>query len=350
MNALDTVKLKVPGDAVLDVNEVLFRIGATERNEKTGEMQCKAIKTGRLVPGINDILLYPSRELVMSLSAKCLGDNYLAGISLDTLPQVVDAINRTGAVCLDFDSFFSDSEVLLCDVTQNVAVTNKPETLKSIAYISTGYARAVYPMHGSVVQTVRFQKPVVTAKLRDKQTHYDKFSELKTATNKNFLNSLSNPNALLRSAVNVIRVESNETTFAGIKKAFGISDTKLASVLTSSKNVNYERFSRIESTGEQPEIFGEVLNLARVSKERGIKLPQFYKQYGMFSLVKDCAGDSELIRAFLIEYGVTNPRRELKPFLPLISQYKSAESGLKESIRVYLDEYRHLMQGAVKMA
>lgn len=339
MVTIDTLKFKVPAAGVVGWDESKFsRINSV----KGGGDWIVSHSTGELRPGLNNVIYnLATGEVIIECSAKCLADNYFAGISVNTYTQMIDCINATGAVELCPDSVFSDAAVLRCDASHNVAVIDKRETLKALAYLNTSYEKKVFGR--GVVETVTFTKPVKTSSLKDKQRHYDKFVELTAKTDKNrqFLKTVADSGALLRAAVDVIRVESIETTFAALRKVYGTSDTKLASILTSPCKIHGPRFNRIDKSGPQLELFDGLLSAARSYKGLERAHDKFIRHYGMLYVVELCGAEVHLLRQVLDELGVQNIRRELSDkYMPLIEAHKLKVSGFDPVKGTCLDEYR----------
>ena len=343
MVTIDTLKFKVPAAGVVGWDESKFR--RVNLVKSAGGDWVASHSTGVLRPGVNNVTCNPyTGEVVIECSAKCLADNYFAGISVNTYTQMIDCINATGAVELCADSVFSDAVVLRCDAASNVAVANKRETLKALAYLNTSYEKKVFGR--GVIETVMFTKQVKTSSLKDKQRHYDKFAELtaKTDNNRQFLKTVTNTGALVRAAVDVIRVESIEVSFAGLRKAYGASDTKLASILTSPCKIHGPRFNRIDKSGPQLELFDGLLSAARSYKGLERAHDKFVRHYGMLYVVESCGGEVDLVRQVLDELGMQNIRRELSDkYMPLIEAHKLKASGLDPVKGTCLDEYRAVL-------
>lgn len=340
MVAVDTLKFKVPAAGVVGWDE--SRFGRANSVKSAGGEWVGSYSTGVLRPGVNNVTYNPSTgEAVIECSAKCLADNYFQGISVNTYTQMIDCINVAGAVELCLDSVFSDAVVLRCDAASNVAVSDKRETLKALAYLNTSYDKKVFGR--GVVETVMFTKQVKTSSLKDKQRHYDKFAELtaKTANNRQFLKTVTDTGALMRAAVDAIRVESIEVSLAGLRKAYGASDTKLASILTSPCKIHGPRFNRIDKSGPQLELFDSVLATARSYKGIERAHDKFQRHYGKLFMVELCGGEVNLLRQLLDELGVQNIRREIaNTYMPVIEAHKLKVSGLGPVKVTCLDAYR----------
>lgn len=342
MVTIDTLKFKVPAAGVNGWDKSKFN--RVNSNKSAAGNWIDKYNTGALFHGVNNVEISPDTgEAVISCSAKCLLDNYFSGISINTYTQMLDCINATGAVELCHDSVFSDAVVLSCDAANNVTVADKREVLKALAYLNTSYDKRVFGR----VETVMFTKQVKTSALKDKQRHYDKSIELRTGKNRQFLNSVADAGAVLRAAVDVVRVESIEVSLAGLRKTYGTTDTKLASILESCNKVHGPRFNRIEKSGPQLELFDSLLSAAESYRGLDRAHDKFVRNYGMLYVVELCGGQVNLVRQVLETLGTKNVRREMaEKYMPLIESYKLRANGLDSLKSNCLEAYRAALNAA----
>jgi hypothetical protein len=219
--------------------------------------------------------------------------------------------------------WMTDSKVLYVDAVTNIdlgSVGGKSDILACLATLTTNYRKDISPKRPihAPVQTVLFTQSA-KGRGRNAQRHYDKFAELKE--NKLFLKTLSDKSKLLSCCVNLVRVESTEHTFKGMRQNYGIADNTLSNMLHSAKNVNYERFVRIQGTSVQRELF-ELFDSVDAAVEAGMKRYDYEKLMGRYSIAKMANYDTEVIRQYLIKFGDSNVRRTLKEYIRMIDDMK----------------------------
>lgn len=342
MTTIDTLKLKLPADAILGWDAMKFKkTGGSPvvNGEKVGGEDWR---TGQIAWGIKDISINESTgKAILSCSAKALGSKYLDGISIDTYEQLIDAINGTGAITICADTTFSDAEVLSCDASNNIPVSDRFETLQAISNIHTSYDKKTYPLRGNRVETVMFTRQVITTALKDRQRHYDKYTELQGSSNKKFIQSMPDGGAsMMRQCAGIVRVESMEVSLEGIRKTFGVTSNKLSMVLTSTANIHGARFKRIEKMTPQLELFDSVVAAA----DNFDKYDNFVKYIGMRAIVEACDGDLRRIKSILSRFNL-NVSRSLKSYHPYIHAYHLQENAPSIS-KIHLDAYRDALNAA----
>ena len=68
-------------------------------------------------------------ELVIEFTGKILLDDYPQLISESTIHQCFENISKLGICKLDIDSIIKDSQVVKCDVTQDISYTLNPQLI-----------------------------------------------------------------------------------------------------------------------------------------------------------------------------------------------------------------------------
>jgi hypothetical protein len=270
---------------------------------------------------------------------------------LNTIEQAVDSINRSKVCDLSaVGEWIADSKVLYLDAVTNVDTGNadmKSDILSCLATLTTGYKKDISPKKPitASVETVFYTKPIKDKKKRDAQRHYDKFAEL--VSNHLFINSLPDKDKLMKSAVNLLRVESTDASFASIRKNYGIQDNTLSSVLHSHRQVNYERFIRIQQTGIQSEVFTLMDDVANAA-ESGTKHSEYVKEMGKKIIIRMANFDTEVIRQYLIKFGDSNVRRTLKGYIRLIDDMKrnATPPATTKSYKAILKRYTDMLAAA----
>jgi hypothetical protein len=350
MIAIDTLKLQIPSPYLNFNSDAFNRIRIEKNNALVTDRY--DLLPDRMVHGLNGIRIDNTKNVTeISLSAKILGQDYLRGISLNTIEQAVDSINRSKVCDLSaVGEWIADSKVLYLDAVTNVDTGNaemKSDILSCLATLTTGYKKDISPKKPitALVETVFYTKPVKDKKKRDAQRHYDKFAEL--VANHLFINSLPDKDKLMKSAVNLLRVESTDASFASIRKNYSIQDNTLSSVLHSHRQVNYERFIRIQQTGMQSEI-AVLMDSVSNAVESGMKRLDYEKLMGRFAIIRMANFDIEVIRQYLIKFGDSNVRRTLKEYIRLIDDMNrdGMLSATTKSYKSILKRYTDMLAAA----
>ena len=122
MVGLDTFKLKLPIDHVKGINYSKF--SDTETKSQKG-IEIRNVDIHKNIDyGLNAIQVDNLRgEIIISGSAKILKDNYKQSISLNTLDQFTEEINKHGFIEVASDKLLR-STLLVCDPVNTMRVTD----------------------------------------------------------------------------------------------------------------------------------------------------------------------------------------------------------------------------------
>ena len=174
---------------------------------------------------------YLEKELVIEFSGKILGSDYKKLISTETIRQCFENINSLGVCSLDVEAILADAIVVKCDVTQDVYCADIPSVTNYIRSNISNYQSYAAKLlrNGNFV----VDKNVTTRQAKKRLTIYDKGKEMNRIDNRKFMNEYNIPDTEFD---NVCRFEINLNSIAQIKSSLGITDTRLMSVLTSTKN------------------------------------------------------------------------------------------------------------------
>lgn len=139
-------------------------------------------------------------ELVIDFTGKVLKDAYPSLISCETIRQCFDNICAIRICDLDIDAILNNSEVCLCDVTQDI-VCNHPmaEIKRHIKASIKNYDKWLFKncrnngleIYNSVTTSRRFKRFIL----------YDKAKEMKRAENKGTVQVLTEPTCTNHNAV-----------------------------------------------------------------------------------------------------------------------------------------------------
>lgn len=171
-------------------------------------------------------------ELVIDFTGKVLKDAYPNLISRETIRQCFDNICAMNICDLDIDAILDNSEVCLCDVTQDI-VCNHPmvDIKRHIKASIKNYDKWLVKncrnngleIYNSVTTSRRFKRFIL----------YDKAKEMKRAENRGFLACVDNPDALLHQFDGKVRLELNLRSKEQIRNYLHIPNNQLQAVLNS---------------------------------------------------------------------------------------------------------------------
>lgn len=209
---------------------------------------CYELKTP--LPGIKSILFDNIHQsLKLQFSAKVLNDDYFKGINKNTIHNAIDNINQIGIIDIDVNKLIDKGIFHNIDSTNNVnmGMYDLPNEWKSIcSSLAIAKNNSLFDVH---TYSKSNNKGIVYKGNQTSQKNrliiYDKFTELNTTKNKDFLGSCKNPLMMLNSAKNILRVESNQTSHKAIKDRFQTTTNNVNDVLNSSAMPNIYMLDKI---------------------------------------------------------------------------------------------------------
>lgn len=292
MISLDTVKFSVP------FSDVSFNPGSdhwlhTPPKNKGGlEVTSDTWSANTPMPGLKSILVEPGKDKVTyEVSAKILRDDYLQGINLNTLDQVIDTINNTGLT--DIKSV-SNAECYRIDTTQNIEWVNT----KPIDLILALQVNSLNPGFDNIIYDSKFEKSIKyvakTKSISTRLTCYYKYLEIIQAKNKPFLESCNRPGKLIEKTQTIMRLEQNTTALKEMRSRLCIDDNNLMSVLNAKANTNYTLLKKITSVDSV-----EQLEFFQRWQGQDITPGEIFTRIGKEGVIKSCNYDSKLIIAWL---------------------------------------------------
>lgn len=174
---------------------------------------------------------YLEKELVIEFSGKILGSDYKKLISTETIRQCFHNINDMDICTLDVEAILADSTVVKCDVTKDVNCADVP----AVSAFIKGNVRSYNQFSVKCLRNgnLSIEKNVTTRQAKKRLTIYDKGKEMNKMENKRFLEKYE---ISAEGFKDICRFEMNLNSIAQIKSSLGITDTRLMSVLTSTKN------------------------------------------------------------------------------------------------------------------
>lgn len=259
-------------------------------------------------------------ELVIEFSSKILLDNYPQSITKTNIQECLSNINDLGLCTLDIDGIIKDGVVVKMDVCRDIEYDNCKGLSKSIRSCISNYR--AYPTK-LVGTNITIEKNVNTKGLKRRMIVYDKLRELKKATNRRFIESLTDKQAVLDHFNGKIRFEMNLNSKEQIRQSLHISDTSLHSVLYSDANPIWDFLSNALDNG--------VLNT------KGRSLTEFKN----LLLLQYCNSDLEKVEAIVREHCSPNTHisQVMKPYRDLLAKVaKQPSATTKETLRKLLTE------------
>lgn len=240
MVRLDTFKVEIPRQAVLDMNRDAF-IEKSDRDMANDAVTSMVVAKSKSLPiGVSRLNYKPGASYQVEFSAKVLGQDYLDGININNWFRFADALSDVMKV--DVNRMWDENpRVLKCDTTDNIPMTLLDCTKRDVCYslrdakMNDRFTTKKYESRKKL--GVEFHGD------QDEKNRiivYDKHLDLLKRANRDFMRSLPDPGKMLKDAEGVIRFETNHTDFRNIRKRFNVEDTTLQSVLSSQAKVNHD--------------------------------------------------------------------------------------------------------------
>lgn len=304
---LDSVKIGFSKSLVSSLNHDYFLKNVEMSNEGVVLRDRLVCKVDKSILGLKQIEFNEvSQKGTIEFSAKFLGRDYPKGININTISQVVDKLNKSGIIQFHSNSFIERSEVLRCDVTDNIKPDNSKLVFSTLGSypIPAKYSKVVWnePLNQGVVWKGN-QKTV-----RDRIIFYDKILEIQRDK---FLKG--NP-YFLNEFAGVVRVETNLSDFKTLEKTFGTR--YLSQVLLSESKVNYDHFCKIVKESEK-------IDLSLFNHFEGMKFSQIRNLIGDIGIIKMNNEEWPNVEAFVKRYCPNN--------------YKGKDGYLNQIRKVFLD-------------
>jgi len=293
MIRLDTIKLEVPEQAVRGHNQLIFT-RTDQTDPVTGQVQTfyKAKKLS-LPVGCSNIVHKEGGSYQMTISAKTLGQDYLQGISKNTIEQALSSVSDV----LDIDTqtlLDINPQVYSFDVTDNISLESLQGSKRDVvsSLLATHKNDRFLPvMYNSKTKFgVEFRG---TQKEKNRLICYDKLLDLHKRQNRDFIRSLPYPSKVYDQAKQTIRIESNVGQLKSARDRLSIPDNKLISILNSDEPVNHNFLMKImnHKRDTQLDIFEEYKRL-NLSPNKYVYLK------GIQTIIAECEYNQTLIKQF----------------------------------------------------
>ena len=255
---------------------------------------------------------YSKNKLIIEFSGKILQEHYISLISIDTIRECFDNINKIGICKLDTESIINDSIVAKCDITKDIK-TDINQIIPSIRQNIINYSKwSVKPYYSGVV----VENVVATARYKKRIVIYDKWKELQQGNSRHFIENLNNSKEILDYYKDKVRFELNLNTMYQVRQFLNIPDNNLQSVLNAVAN---PILSIIDETVKfEPQ------------RQKGMTL----RDYERVLLIESCDYDLAKVEAKIRAYSKksTSITRAMQPYKDLFHQIK-AEQNMVIDIR-----------------
>lgn len=260
------------------------------------------------------------QELVIEFSSKILHNNYLRSINRLNIRECLHNINVLGICNLDIDSIIEDGSVVKVDVCQDIDYSDCKSLCKSIRSSISNYRAYTAKLNGT---NLTIDKTANTKSLKRRIIIYDKAKELKKATNRRFIESLTDKQAVLDHFNGKIRFEMNLNSKEQIRQCLKATDTSIDAVLNSEADPIWDFLSEALDDGE--------------ISSRSRSLTEFKN----ILLLQYCNNDLAKVEAVVRKHCSPNTHisQVMKPYRELLS--KAAEqpsSSVKDTLRKLLTE------------
>lgn len=228
MSRFDKLKIRVSIEAISRYDNEYFKpsysknilIGYKYRHPRFN--LCIVVNTHKIKP-----------DVTIEFTGKLLGESYHDLINESNIRVCLNNINKLGICLIDVDKVIENGEICKCDITADVlnAEISKLEDLAQCYRSSKSWVINPYRNGGFVISN-----SVKSDDCKRRLSIYNKEREMKLVKNTKFLDGLTNRDEMSEYFVGRTRLEMSLSSKKAIRTVFGISDTRLASVFSSTVN------------------------------------------------------------------------------------------------------------------
>ena len=238
----DRIKIKSNYKYLLDTKVKFNEMFHSRSGEKTGLFYSS--KDDINIPyNLYIAVSYVKQTLTLEFSSKILKENYPDLISRDTIKKCLTNINQLNICNIDVDSILSNGVVTSVDITYDADLILNDNLLDALNSQVNNYRRFKWTHYNN--EGITFTKDVKSKDCTETITLYNKEEEICTSHNKNFLNSLSQPQQIMDYFKGKTRFEITLDTPKKIMNYLNLTDTKIFSVLNSDTNPILILFDKI---------------------------------------------------------------------------------------------------------
>ena len=238
----DRIKIKSNYKYLLDTKVKFNEMFHSRSGEKTGLFYSS--KDDINIPyNLYIAVSYVKQTLTLEFSSKILKENYPDLISRDTIKKCLTNINQLNICNIDVDSILSNGVVTSVDITYDADLILNDNLLDALNSQVNNYRRFKWTHYNN--EGITFTKDVKSKDCTETITLYKKEKEIPPSHNKNFLNSLSQPQQIMDYFKGKTRFEITLDTPKKIMNYLNLTDTKIFSVLNSDTNPILILFDKI---------------------------------------------------------------------------------------------------------
>lgn len=290
MTTLDTTKLKITTDNLIYNKSNYHNTNLLQDGVELYDKWVLKKEVRHNHYGLNNVVIDENeKSIIIEISAKILGEKYMAGISNNTLDIVVDNINDWAGLDLSKIDYLG-SNLLRGDFTKNILIDDVRGSINVLKLGKSNSQFLVTDYNKANNCGIVFQGKQKSYKNR--QIYYDKDTELtKVSRNKDFINKYGNKD-FLKSIDNILRIEQNVTEQKTLKRIFKTETTRLGNILDSDVKPVLERHKIITKHSYGLELFDEYN-----SKE--YKLRDVILEIGLIGILERCKYNLEVAEDYL---------------------------------------------------
>jgi hypothetical protein len=293
MQQFDTITLAIPKKAIKCINEPKFNLDQ-RTNCFTGLTSGKYQLMSENQPeGISKLTWNTEQDMLLTYSAKVLGDDYLTGITKENWFRGIEAVSDI--IQVDTDMIYNEAFIHRADSTNNIWLKDIGTDQKTIctsllvARSNDRFKEYSYLQKKSEL-AIEFRG---TQNEKNRMIIYAKHLDLIQAKNKDFMRSLNNPSKMYDEAEKQLRFEVNHTAWRSLRNRFITQDHSLKNLLNSTAPVNYNFLKKILSVKDvkQTNLFDEY-------KSFNNDAIAFIQYKGLQAIIRDLNYNDQTIKQF----------------------------------------------------
>lgn len=313
---LDTIRLVTNSKYLLSLDDSLFKHTVDPSSGEILALEFKSKMHHDLAPFCLYILInYRAEKLTLEFSSKLLMQDYCKLISIDTLAQCLENIEKLGICTLNVSMILKDSYINKVHVTKDVDLQLTSPMLNRLNLCTGQFRRYSWKTYDSCIS---FKKDVKASSCKEELTIYDKGLEIGLPKNKAFMDKIGCSEIILKHFEGKTRFEVKYDSKSRIKKEFGITDTSIQEVLTTDRNIVLNQFNKIFNNKEPPVDTTVITNIT---------------DYGLLNTIRHHKGDLKKIEQEIKDIGIYGSasrgarNRQMSRIKKLAEAYSNQDDG-----------------------
>jgi hypothetical protein len=292
------------------------------------------------------------QQISINTSAKLLNNQYLDGINTNTYAQWIDSINGLGLIDIDKYKTFEQGIFQKIDTTNNIDLSSLynldnqwNEVLGYLEVAKLNERFSIDDYYSKHNQGIAYRG---NQKEKNRLIMYRKYLDLLKSDNKGFLNSINRPVEFLNSTKNILRVESNHTTFKAIRTRLNINSNTIQDVLTNGVNPNPKMLDKIT----QPHRENQLLMVFNEYSPDNYNLDEVIKLEGIKNIIRNANYCEKTLKQFVKRYTTEamfrwwwyGGKKSITPFRPLINELRVKDANKDPQVNKVIEFIRNTMQ------